>query len=368
VRPTPVLSADLTKRLGAFRLDVSLTAEAGSTLVLVGESGAGKSTILNLLAGLLTPDRGRIVLDGTTYFDAERGIHVPTHRRSVAYVFQDYALFPHLSVFENAAFGLRAQGGVSSRLVRARVSSMLERLGMADLAPRRPRGLSGGQQQRLALARALVLEPALLLLDEPLAALDLQARREVRAELRRILSELPCVTLLVTHSPLEALAFGATIAVIERGRVVQRGTRDELLRHPRSAYVAELMGVNFFRGRLVSRDGNGVATVETAEGPLHIADPGAAEPGGSEELMIAVNPREITLHLECPVGTARNVFHAPISELAPEPPFGERVRVVLDTRPTLVAEVTAEAVRALGLREGMRVYASFKATGMRVYR
>ena len=358
-----MLSADLTKRLGTFQLDASLEAEAGSTLVLVGESGAGKSTILNLLAGLLAPDRGRITLDGTTYFDGERRIDVPVYARPIAYVFQEYALFPHLSVFENAAFGLRAQGGVPDRVIRQRVSRTLERLGIAELAPRRPRSLSGGQQQRLALARALVLEPKLLLLDEPLAALDLQTRREVRTELRRILTELPCVTLFVTHSPLEALAFGSRIAVIEDGRIVQRGTRDDLLRHPRTGYVAELMGVNFFQGRLVSRDANGMATVETAGGRLHIVDP-----GDTDDLLIAVNPREITLHLDRPEATARNVFHAPISELAPEPPFGERVRVVLDARPPLVAEITAEAVRALGLREGTQVYASFKATGMRVYR
>ena len=185
----------------------------------------------------------------------------------------------------------------------------------------------------------------------------------MRAELRRVLTELPCVTLFVTHSPLEALAFGERVAVVEGGRIVQHGTRDDLLRHPRTAYVAELMGLNFFQGRVISHDEAGMATVETAGGLLHIVDPGEAD-----DLLIVVNPREITLHLEHPAATARNVFYAPIGELAPEPPFGERVRVLLDTRPPLVAEVTAGAVRELGLREGMRVYASFKATGTRVYR
>src|SRR5262249_55749717 len=214
----PALIARFVKRLGRLGFDVDLTAEAGRTLGLVGESRAGKTTILNILAGLLHPDRGTIRIDGTTYFAGDQGIAVPPSGRAIGYVFQDYALFPHLRVSDNVGFGLAAQGHRRSQ-VRTRVEEVLEQLGIADLASRRPTALSGGQQQRVALARALVLRPRLLLLDEPLSALDVQARREVRAELLRLLRTLPCVTLLVTHSPLEAVVFGDTIAVVEAGKI-----------------------------------------------------------------------------------------------------------------------------------------------------
>ncbi len=356
-----MLRATLARRRGTFQLEVALEAAPGSTLVLVGENGAGKTTVLRLLAGLERPDRGAISLDGAVYFDSERAVEVPARRREIGVLSADYGLFPHLSVAENVAFGLRAQG-VPAKAAHGRVAAMLARLGIAGLGARRPRELSGGQQQRVALARALVLEPRLLLLDEPLSALDVQTRRELRAELRALLAELPCVTLYVTHSPMEAIVFGDRIAVMEAGRITQAGTREELLRHPRSAYVAEFMGVNLFQGAIVRR-ADGMAQVQAADGVLNVADP-----GGAGDVFVAVNPREITLHREAPSGSAQNVFRGTVVELAPEPPFGERVRVVLGTRPPLVAETTRQAVAALGLREGSQVYAAFKATGVVAYR
>jgi molybdate transport system ATP-binding protein len=215
----------------------------------------------------------------------------------------------------------------------------------------------------VALARALVLEPSLLLLDEPLSALDLGTREAIRGELREIVARLPCATVYVTHSPLEAMVFGRSIAVIEGGQVTQVGTREELLTHPRTPYVATLLGVNLFQGSIVERDQAGVASVRTADGTLVVADP-----GGNGAVFMAVSPREITLSLEPPAGSAQNVLHGPIRELVPEPPAGERVRVALRTTPPLVAEVTRHAVEALGLEEGLAVYASFKATGVTTYR
>ncbi|MGH7703822.1 MAG: ABC transporter ATP-binding protein, partial [Gemmatimonadales bacterium] len=322
--------------------------------MLVGESGAGKSTVLRQLAGLDRPDRGRVVVDGAEWCNTETGCFLPAWERSVGHVAQDYALFPHLTAFDNVAFGLRAQGSRTAA-IRSKVYAMLAQLGVGGLAGRRPGELSGGQQQRVALARALVLEPRLLLLDEPLSALDLQNRRLVRTELRNLLAALPCVTVYVTHSPLEALAFGDQIAVIERGRITQTGTRDDLLRHPRSPYVAEFMGVNFFQGAIVSRS-DGLARVRTSGGTISVVDPGE----GGDEVFVAVNPREIALSAEPAAGSAQNSFEGPITELAPEPPFGERVRVALGTEPGLVAEVTRAAVERLGLREGMMVHATFK--------
>ena len=357
-----MLRAHLDRRLGDFHLSARLEAGRAETLVLVGESGSGKSTVLRLLAGLLRPDAGRIALDDTVWFDAAAGVDLPPWRRAVGWVPQDYALFPHLTVGENVAFGLRSAGAPAQATWLA-VRRTLERFGIADLAARRPGELSGGQQQRAALARALALEPPLLLLDEPLAALDVTTRRSVRAELRRLLESLPCVTVFVTHSPAEALVLGDRIAVLEGGRVAQDGPREELLRHPRSGYVAELMGLNLFRGRVVSRAPGGVARVAVGGATLMAMDPGT-----EDEVFLLVDPREVTLHLGSPAGSAQNLLRGAIAEIVPEPPQGDRLRVVLASEPPIVAEVTAQAVAALALRPGLEVTAAFKATGVRSYR
>jgi molybdate transport system ATP-binding protein len=200
-----------------------------------------------------------------------------------------------------------------------------------------------------------------LLFDEPLAALDATSRRAVRAELRALLRTLACITVYVTHSPVEALLFGDRIVVLEGGRVTQTGTRDDLLRHPRSRYVAELLGTNLFAGLVVGGDG-GAVRVRTADGEITVAD---GEPG---DAFFTVDPAQVTLHPRAPEGSAQNIFHGPILELVPEPPGGARIRVALATRPPLLADVTREAVASLGLREGLEVYATFKATGVRAYR
>jgi ABC-type sulfate/molybdate transport systems ATPase subunit len=236
-----VLTIDVGIRLGGFTLGADLALPPRGVTVVAGESGAGKTTLLRAVAGLVRPDRGRIALDGATWFDAASGASLPPERRPVGWVPQDFALFPHLSAFENVAFGLRAcrtPGGAIAR----RVGEALERLGVGALAGRRPGTLSGGQQQRVALARALVLEPRVLLLDEPLASLDVATRRRVRGELRQVLESLPCATLLVSHTPSDAFALGERIAVLEAGRITQVGTREELLARPGSDYVAEFLG------------------------------------------------------------------------------------------------------------------------------
>jgi len=355
-----MLIADLAERRGSFDLTVALTAPAGETTVLVGESGAGKTSVLRLLAGLDHPDRGTIKLDAQVYVDTSAGVRRPAWDRDVGYVAQDFSLFPHLTVFQNVAFGLRA-AGVARSEVTTRVDEALRRTGVADLAERLPTQLSGGQQQRAAVARAVVLRPRLLLLDEPLSALDVQTRRQLRGELRALLRELPCVTIYVTHSPLEALLFGDQIVVVEEGAVTQAGSKQELLRRPRSRYVAELIGTNLFVGRWA---------VPVGERPVVRTSDGALEVGGAPgegAVFATVSPREVTLSLAPPAGSAQNVFCGPVLEVAPEPPAGERVRVVVGTEPMIVAEVTETAVASLGLREGMHVYAAFKATGVQTY-
>jgi len=357
-----VLEIEVRKRLDRFELDAALRIGRREVLVLVGESGAGKTTLLRLVAGLILPDAGRIALDGVAWSDGAGGAPVPARRRPIGFVAQDYALFPHLSARDNVGFGLRALG-IGDRARRDRVAAALERLGIDAVADLPPARLSGGQQQRVALARALVLEPEVLLLDEPLAALDPGTRRDVRRQLHAQLAELPCATLYVTHSPQEALAFGGRIAVLERGRITQQGSRDELRMRPRTPYVAGFLGVNLLRASVGPASGDGLVHLLSEGGEIVAA---GEEPEG--EVFACIDPREITLSRQAPAGSARNVLRGPVEDLQPEPPAGERLRVSLGTRPPLVAEITREAGERLGLTLGVEVSAAFKATGVRVYR
>jgi molybdate transport system ATP-binding protein len=357
-----VLSIDLASRRGGFTLEAAFDQPAPGTLALVGENGAGKTTLLRLVAGLERAERGRITFDGVTWGDAATGVHVPPGRRGVGWVPQDYALFPHLDAQANVAFGLRARG-VTNRVARERAHAALARLGVDGLATRRPGELSGGQQQRVALARALVLEPRLLLLDEPLAALDARTRGEVRALLTGLLAGFDGIALIVTHHAIEALMLADRIAVLENGRITQLGDASELVRHPRSAYVAALMGVNLLRGERLGAEADGMATFATGSTRLTVPDA-----PGQGAMFAVVDPRDVTISLARPDGSARNVLEGEVLEVAPELPAGERVRVAIGSDPPLVAEVTRGSAAALGLAPGLRVHATFKATGVTTFR
>ncbi len=347
------LQANLTVDRGArFTLELEFTAERGETIGLLGPNGAGKSTALRTLAGLLALSSGRIELDGQVLDDAVAGTFVPPERRPVGVVFQDYLLFPHLSALENVAFGLRARG-VDRHTARQRAQDWLHRVGLGDHARSRPRAVSGGQAQRIALARALVTDPRLLLLDEPLAALDASTRIEVRSDLRRHLADYPGTTVLVTHDPLDAMVLADRLLVLEDGHVVQQGLPAEIAQRPRTDYVAQLVGVNLYRG--VSRG----TTVElVAGGSLTTAAPHTGE------VLVAFPPNAVSLHRTQPNGSARNTWPVRVSGLEAH---GTTTRVQLTGDPAVLVDITPAAVADLDLTDGMRLWAELKATEIRTY-
>ena len=287
------LQVQVVKRLPAFSLEVDW--QGGDEVVaLFGPSGAGKTLTLQCLAGLVRPDRGRIVVGGEVFFDSDAGIDVPTQRRRLGYVFQGYALFPHLSVEDNVGYGLR---GRPREERRRRAGEVLERLGLDGLGARRPRELSGGQQQRVALGRALAVDPGLLLLDEPLSALDTPLRRQLRRELAAILREWRKATVLVTHDLAEAFQLADRVVVYDKGRVVHASPKAELLSAPASEQVARLMGVrNILRGRVLKAAPDRIQldwrghVLEAVNSPRHSYRP---DPGA--ELAFFIRPEYVRL-------------------------------------------------------------------------
>ncbi len=320
---------------------------------LLGPNGSGKSTTLRCLAGLEAPRNGRIDISGVTVEDTARGIDLPPERRSVGFVFQDYLLFPHMTVLDNVAFGLRARGE-ARQAADTRARQWLDRLEIGDLAPRKPGQLSGGQAQRVALARALVIEPDLLLLDEPLAALDAGTRASVRSLLRRHLADFRGAVVLVTHDPMDAMVLADRVVVVEDGHAVQAGTPGDVARRPESAYVAQLVGVNMLRGQAEA----GVVTLDDG-GEIRIADQSI-----EDAVIVALRPEAISVHLQHPEGSARNVWQSRVSSLEAR---GDLVRLEVEGPPALTAVITPAAVADLGLHEGADVWLTAKATDLDVY-
>jgi molybdate transport system ATP-binding protein len=346
------LEARVELTLGQLHLDVDLAVASGELVVLLGPNGAGKTTLLRALAGLVLLDHGRVVLDGTVLEDAEAGEWMATEQRPIGFVFQDYLLFPHLSALENVAFGLRARG-VPKAEARRRAAAWLDRVGLAAHTRARPRALSGGQAQRVALARAMVTDPRLLLLDEPLAAMDAVSRRDLRRDLRRHLASFDGTRLLVTHDPLEAMTMADRLVVLEGGRITQTGTPAEVSAQPRSRYVAELVGVNLFRGHAAGH------TVRLAAGATLVA-----ADGHDGEVFAAIHPHAVALHRHPPEGSPRNVLAGTAETLETA---GDRVRVQVAGIVPIVAEVTPAAAGELRLADGGPVWASIKATEITIY-
>jgi molybdate transport system ATP-binding protein len=350
------LSAGLRLRRGDFSLDVDLAVPPGEVVVLLGPNGAGKSTALRALAGLLRLDAGWIEVDGVVLADPGRGVHQPPYARPIGVVFQDYLLFPHLNVLDNVAFGPLARG-MGRAEARQHAASWLQRIGSADLAGARTRMISGGQAQRVALARALATEPGLLLLDEPLAALDARTRLQVRGELRRHLSGYDGAALVVTHDPIDASVLADRLVVIEHGRVVQQGRPADVARRPRTDYVARLVGLNLLAGRAA-----GHRVLLPGGGAVTLAEEAAGE------VYVAFRPGSVALFIERPEGSPRNIWPGWIVGLEPH---GDGVRVevggVPDRASSILAEVTPAAVADLGLGPGAAVWAAVKASDVEVY-
>ena len=339
-----ILDADLSHPLRSFDLELRLEVGA-ETLALVGPSGAGKSSVLRVIAGLLRPSRGRVLLGEETWLDTARRVDVPPERRSVGLVFQDYALFPHLSVRRNVAFGAPDRRGVDGLLARFRI---------AHVADARPLEISGGERQRVAVARALARQPRALLLDEPLSALDSHTRAAVRGELRDLLATLGLPVILVTHDFEDAATLADRVGVLVDGGLRQLGTPAELMAAPVDPFVARFTGANLVPGVVLGEaDGLTEVALDTG-GTMWSSDALAGR------VALTVYPWEVSLSHGVPDDSAVNHVRAPIGRITT---LGNRARIAVGP---LVAEVTTASVERLGLREGEPVVASFKATAARL--
>jgi molybdate transport system ATP-binding protein len=342
------LDAQLTVRRGeSFVLDIPLSITPGKTVALLGPNAAGKSTTVAAIAGLLPLDRGQITLNDRSLDDPDLSVFVPAEERRIGVVFQEYLLFPHLSVADNVAFGLRRRKLGRSATAKL-VATWLDRFGLELVAHRKPSELSGGQAQRVALARALVTEPELLLLDEPLAALDVTTRAQLRHVLSDHLSSFPGPRLLITHDPTEAFLLADEICVIEEGALTQVGTPDDIRLRPRTRYIADLAGSNLLEGTAAA----GVVTL--AHHRLVVADTSAVGP-----VLATINPRAISIHRNRPEGSPRNAWQTDVLRIEH---FGDRVRLQTGQPLGLTAEVTPAAAAALDLTEGAKVWVALKAT------
>jgi ABC-type sulfate/molybdate transport systems ATPase subunit len=332
--------------LRSFRASADLTVERGETVALVGPSGAGKTTVLRVVAGLLRPDEGLVALDDVVLLDTERRIDVAPEHRRVGYLFQEYALFPHLDVWHNVRFGARRAEDVDPLLHRFRI---------AELAHARVRELSGGERQRVALARALAREPALLLLDEPLSALDAHTRAGVRAELRELLDGLGLPTILVTHDFEDAATLAHRVGVISDGEILQLDTPTDLVAVPRDAFVASFSGATVLPGQVV----------ETRDGLRHVALDGGLSLWSADDeegaVNVAVYPWDVSVGAHVPDDSRMNHVSAAVVSVAP---MGNRTRVRVGP---IVAEITAASAERLDLRPGIVAVASFKATAARLF-
>ena len=347
------LRADVRLTRGRLDLDLEFSIQPGQIVAVLGPNGAGKTTLLHTLAGLVRLQRGRIRVDGSLWDSPAKNIWMAPEQRRTGLVLADHLLFPHLSVIDNVGFGPRSRG-VSRADARARARDELNALGLGDRLEGRPSELSSGQAQRVALARALATDPALLLLDEPLSALDPTTRAQTRADLGARLHAFAGITILVTHDPLDALSLADRLVFIEAGRLVQDGTPQEVIAKPRDPYVAQVVGLNFLRGQRISDQ-------QVDVGGITVMAPGVPARG---PVCITIPPSAVALYLTRPEGSPRNTWPVTVSDIQL---VGQTARVSLAGPFALTAEVTATAVAELRLGVGQELWATVKATEVRVY-
>ena len=348
------LVADLgIDRGSGFVLDVVLRIPPGRTVALLGPNGAGKSTAVSAIAGLIAVDTGSVELGGLTLDSSSENVFIPSEERNVGVMFQDHLLFAHMTVLDNVAFGLRSRG-MSAADANELASGWCDRLDLASLQHRSVRDISGGQAQRVALARALATEPAMLLLDEPLAALDVRTRTSARRILAEHLAAFDGPKLLITHDPAEAFLLADEIHVIEGGRITQVGSAEDITQGPMTEYAADLVGTNLLRG--ASSDGE----IRVGDHVVHVADRPTDGP-----TLLTIHPRAVSLHRQRPEGSPRNSWLASVTHVEV---MSDRCRVSMGSPLPLTAEVTAESVEALRVEVGSDVWVSIKATEIGVQR
>jgi molybdate transport system ATP-binding protein len=341
--------------LRGFDLNLELSAAAGKPLALVGRSGSGKTSMLRVVAGLLSPRQGQVDLDGAAWLDTDRSVDLPAEQRRCGFLFQDYALFPRMTAWRNVAYGMSEPRGER----REAAVAMLERFGVGALADAQTPSLSGGERQRVALARALAARPQALLLDEPLSALDSTTRREALRELRGVLGELAAPVVLVTHSFDEAAILATDLAVVDQGRVVQRGSAAEISTRPASPFIADFAGAVVLRGEATGTDGD--LTLVRLEGGGEVRSVDAAR----GPVAVSVFPWEISL--EPPGRVAEDSMLNRIEgKVASMTTVGNRARIGIAVPQPLSAEVTARSATALGLQPGQQVTAAWKASATRL--
>ncbi len=340
------LVAEIELRAHGFTLDVDFTVRAGHTAVMVGPNGAGKSTTLAAIAGLVRPRRAYIAAPQRVFVDTERDIDLAPEQRRVGVMFADGLLFEHMTVSRNVAFGMSGRGALRNQ----RLTGALDAFDLTALRDRRPSQLSSGQAQRVALARALSSDPDVVLLDEPLARIDHAARPAMRRMLRSAFERTGAPRLVITHDATEAFLLADQMLIIEDGRITQRGTPEEVRRHPRTTYAAQLAGTNLFRGTAAN------GRTRLSDYPVEITSSDTTTSGA---VLLTVHPRAATLHASEPSGSPRNVCAGVVEVVEP---LGEVTRVVLAQPLPLTVDITPGAARELGLTPGSHVWVAIKAT------
>ena len=348
---TTVTVEDAYATLGDFKLrDINLSVASGEFFVILGPSGAGKSVLLDLIAGFILPRRGRVLLDNVDV------TYLPTEKRHLGYMFQRNALFPNMSVCENVKFGLRYTGLPDHQ---RRTEDMMDLMGIDRLRDRTPRTLSGGEQQRVALARSLIVEPRILLLDEPLSALDTRSRDVLREELRDVVNQFEITALFVTHDQTEARLLADRLGVMCEGQLIQTGSVRQVFDKPRDKRVAAFVGMeNIFEGIVVSQEG-GIIVADIGNATIEAV----ADNRKGERILLGVRPENVTVMREQAVSSARNIFNGTIRQILNLGPIN---KVIVDCGFMLSVYVTNTSTETLGLEKGIEVSVAFKATGVYV--